>query len=330
MADVSVVIPTRDRRGLLALTLRCALRQRGVDLEVVVVDDGSTDDTADMLRRLGDPRVHLVRHATPTGVSASRNAGVAAARGEWIAFLDDDDLWAPDKLTLQLQAAEAAGRTWVYAGTVNVDDRLRILEGGPPPPPERVPELLTRYNPVPAGASNVMVRADALARVGSFDPRLRRTEDWDLWIRLARDGPPAAVRRPLVAYRMHPHSNAFVDTAEILTETAEIERRHGIPVDHAAHYRRAAWISLRAGRRWRAVGYYARAIRRGDVRSLARAVVGLGYPGVASARRHRRWRPDRELARWRADAQRWLDELATPRSGSAGDEEGRWQGPLRS
>jgi hypothetical protein len=84
-----------------------------------------------------------------------------------------------------------------------------------------------------------------------------------------------------------------------------------MPVDQAAHYRRAAWISLRAGRRWRAAGYYARAIGRGDVRSLARVIVGLGYPGVASARRHRLWRPDRELAQWRADAQRWLDELAS-------------------
>jgi glycosyltransferase involved in cell wall biosynthesis len=315
MPDVSVVIPTRNRSGLLARTLRSALRQHGVDLEVVVVDDGSTDDTADMLRRFGDPRLHLVQQVSPLGVSASRNAGVAAASGEWVAFLDDDDLWAPDKLALQLQAAKAAGSAWVYAGAVNVDDRLRILEGGPPPPPERMPELLIRYNPVPAGASNVMVRADALARVGAFDPQLRRTEDWDLWIRLTRDGPPAAVRRPLVAYRMHPHSNAFVDTAEILTETAMIERRHRIPVDHAAHYRRAAWISLRAGRRWQAAGYYAQAIRRGDVRSLARAVVGLGYPGVASARRHRRLRRDPEVARWQADARRWLDEIV---SGSVG------------
>jgi glycosyltransferase involved in cell wall biosynthesis len=309
MPDVSVVIPTHNRSGLLALTLRSALRQHGVDLEVVVVDDGSTDGTAAAVERLADPRVRMVRHATPLGVSSSRNAGIAEARGRWVAFLDDDDLWAPDKLARQLEAAEAARRSWVYAGTVNVDDRLRVLEGGPPPPPERVPELLNRYNPVPAGASNVMVRADALGRVGGFDPGLRRTEDWDLWIRLAREGPPAAVRRPLVAYRMHPNSNAFVDTAEILIETAVVERRQGIPVDHAAHYRRAAWISLRARRRWRAAGYYAQAVRRGDLRSLARAAVGLAYPGVASARRHRRLGGDPELARWRADAQRWLGEL---------------------
>jgi glycosyltransferase involved in cell wall biosynthesis len=309
MPEVSVVVPTRNRRELLALTLRSVLGQHGVDLEVVVVDDGSTDDTAGVVKRLADPRVRLVRHATPLGVSSSRNAGIAEARGPWVAFLDDDDLWAPEKLALQLEAADAAHRAWVYAGTVNVDDRLRMLEGGPPAPPERVAELLDRYNPVPAGASNVMVRADTLARVGGFDPRLRRTEDWDLWIRLARDGPPAAVRRPLIAYRMHPRSNAFVHTAEILTETAVIEQRHGILVDHAAHYRRAAWISLRAGRRWQAAGYYAQAVRRGDVRSLARAVVGLAYPGVASARRRRRLGGDPEVAQWQADAQRWLDEL---------------------
>jgi glycosyltransferase involved in cell wall biosynthesis len=309
MPDISVVIPTHNRSGLLTVTLRSALRQHGVDLEVMVVDDGSTDDTGDVVAGLRDARVRLVRHETPHGVAAARNRGIAEAAGRWVAFLDDDDLWAPEKLTLQLEAANATNSAWVYAGAVNVDDRLRILEGGPPPPPERMLELLTRYNPVPAGASNVMVRADALARVGPFDPQLRRTEDWDLWIRLARDGPPAAVRRPLVAYRMHLHSNAFVDTAEILTETAVIEDRYGIPVDHAAHYRRAAWISLRAGRRWQAAGYYALAMRRGDVRSLARAVVGLGYPGVASARRHRRLRRDPEVARWQMDARRWLDEL---------------------
>jgi glycosyltransferase involved in cell wall biosynthesis len=309
MPHISVVLPTHNRSGLLPLTLRSVLRQHGVDFEVIVVDDGSTDDTAEVVAGLGDPRIRLVRHDTPQGVAAARNRGIAEARGAWVAFLDDDDLWAPDKLARQLEAANGAHCAWVYTGAVNVDDRLRILEGGPPPPPERVPELLKRYNPVPAGASNVMVRADALARVGPFDPRLRRTEDWDLWIRLARDGQPAAVRRPLVAYRMHPRSNAFVDTAEILTETAVIEDRHGIPVDHAAHYRRAAWISLRAGRRWHAAGYYALAVRRGDLRSLARAFVGLGYPGVASTTRRRRLRRNPEVAQWQRDARRWLDEL---------------------
>src|SRR5215207_6220217 len=177
MPEVSVVIPTRDRGWLLALTLCSVLWQRGVDFEVVVVDDGSKDDTAEVAATFADPRIRLVRHHAPLGVSAARNRGIAAAGGTWVAFLDDDDLWAPDKLASQLQAAHQTGRTWVYTGGVNVDEHLRVLEGGPPPPPEQVMERLGRYNPVPVGASNVLVRADALASAGRFDTGLRSNED---------------------------------------------------------------------------------------------------------------------------------------------------------
>ncbi len=104
MTDVSVIIPTRNRRQLLELTLRSVLWQRDVDFEVIVVDDGCTDDTPQMLRDLRDPRIRTVRHERSQGVSAARNHGIAEARGEWVAFLDDDDLWAPDKLTQQLDA----------------------------------------------------------------------------------------------------------------------------------------------------------------------------------------------------------------------------------
>ena len=105
MPEVSVVIPTRDRSRLLGLTLHSVLWQRGVVVVVVVVDDGSTDDTAQTVAGLADPRVRLVRHDTAQGVSAARNRGITEAHGRWVAFLDDDDLWAPDKLACQLQAA---------------------------------------------------------------------------------------------------------------------------------------------------------------------------------------------------------------------------------
>ena len=74
----------------------------------------------------------VIRHATQRGVSAARNSGIREARGTWTAFLDDDDAWAPDKLVSQLSAATAAGRGWVYTGDVHVDERLRLLGGGPP------------------------------------------------------------------------------------------------------------------------------------------------------------------------------------------------------
>ncbi len=312
MPDVAVVIPTHDRCALLALTLRSVLWQRDVELEVVVVDDGSSDDTAGMVAGLGDTRVRLVRHPTALGVSAARNRGIAEARGAWVAFLDDDDLWAPDKLARQLQAARGTGRAWAYAGAVSVDEHLRVVEGGPPLPPERIVELLGRYNPMPVGASNVLVRADVLTRAGPFDTRLRRSEDWDMWIRLARLGQPAWVRQPLVAYRMHAGSNAFLDTAWMLEEATVIARRYRLPVDRAAQYRRAAWTCLRAGRRREALRYYAQAVQIGDVKSVARAMVALLYPAATDSHPGRRFRhrPDPRSERWKAEAQAWLDQLA--------------------
>src|SRR5688572_9045550 len=281
MTDVSIVIPTRNRQQLLRLAVFTALRQRRVDAEVIVVDDASTDDTAQTVSDAGE--VRLLRQPSQSGVSASRNRGIAEAEGEWIAFLDDDDLWAPDKLIRQLETVTAAGRTWVYAGDVNVDGSLRVLSASRPPSPEEVVEALSRYNPVPTGASNVMVRADVLAEAGLFDPELRRTEDWDMWIRLARSGPPAYVPHPLVAYRFH-YSNIPVETNAIIDEPELLAARYGIPVDRAAMHRRAAWTCLRAGDRGRAVRHYARAVAIGDLRSVGRAAVALVHPAVGSDR----------------------------------------------
>ena len=96
---VSVVIPTRNRTALLAMTLRSVLRQRDVTLEVIVVDEAaSTDDTGARLAAIRDPRLRVIHHDAPRGLPAARNHGAEEARGEWLAFIDDDDLWAPDKI----------------------------------------------------------------------------------------------------------------------------------------------------------------------------------------------------------------------------------------
>ena len=153
----SVVVPSHNRARLLKRTLRSILAQQLVDLEVIVVDDGSIDDTAAVAAAAGR-RVIVRRNARPAGVSAARNQGIAAARGDWIAFCDDDDLWAPDKLARQLDAADRARLDWAYTGDVNVDDGLRVLSGGPPPDPTEVMALLPRYNPISSGGSNVVVR----------------------------------------------------------------------------------------------------------------------------------------------------------------------------
>lgn len=309
MPDISVVVPTRDRPRLLRLALVSALRQRGVDLEVIVVDDGSQGSLGGVISGLGDRRVRLVRQSSSGGVSVARNRGIREASGEWIAFLDDDDMWAPEKLVRQLEAATSRGRTWVYGGDVNVDGELRVLTGTRPPTPEQVMASLPRFNPVPTGASNVVVRSDVLAEAGAFDPQLRRTEDWDMWIRLARTGPPACVPRPLVGYRFH-SANAADETSDIIREPDLLAARYGIPVDRAAMQRRAAWICLRAGRRGAALRHYARAVALGDLRSLARGAVALVHPAAGTERVFGLLPGSRQDDAWRIEAQAWLDELA--------------------
>ena len=303
--DVSVVIPTRDRPGLLAHTLKTVLWQEDVDAEVLVVDDGTGSGTAAVLEQLGDSRVHLLRNSGPPGASRARNVGIAAAKGHWIAFLDDDDLWAPGKLRAQLAVAEQAGAAWVYAGDVTVDEGLRVRGGVPPPAPEQVVADLHRYNAVPAGASNVVVRRDVLDAIGGFDAGLRTSEDWDLWLRLAATSIPAAVPRPLVALRTHGGmASRAVD--QMLADVEIIAQRHGIAVDRARHERWAAWMCLEDGRRAVALHHYARAVMAGDFISVARAAVALIDPRVT----RRRW-PSHD-DKWVVEAQTWLNALHPP------------------
>ena len=305
---VSVVVPTHNRSGLLALTLRSVLWQRGVDLEVLVVDDGSTDDTAEVVAALGDPRVRLLRHATPQGVSAARNRGVAAAAGRWLAFCDDDDLWAPDKLARQLAAAQETGRSWVYVGEVRIDRHGRIIAATSPPAPERVAARLPHWNLVPGGCSSVMASRAALAVAGPFDTGLRNLADWDLWIRLGRTGPPARVAGLLVAYRLH-GGNASQDVAGVLAEADMLDHRDGVTVDRGdlAHY--LGVLQLRSGRRRRALGHFVDAARHGKVMPAARAMTWIARErlprppfGALPARLGRR-------ARWRTEVEAWLAEL---------------------
>jgi len=266
--NVSVVVPTCNRRALLAMTLNSVLRQRHVDLEVIVVDEASTDGTSELLGALGDDRVRVIRHDTPLGVSGARNRGAINARGEWLAFVDDDDLWAPDKLARQLDAADTARRDWAYAGSVNITDEGRIVSGRPPLPPEETVRALLRYNAIPGGGSNVIVRRTTWARVGPFHARLRNTEDWEMWIRLARHGLPACACSPLVGYRVH-GSNASLDIAQIVDGTRLIEALHHTAADWGRLHRWLAESYLRRGDRRRAVGQFVRAAMRGEAAGVA-------------------------------------------------------------
>ena len=311
---VTAVIPTHDRPAMLSATLGAVLRQRDVDLEVVVVDDGSTRPVQRVVDAAGDERVRVVRHDRGRGVVAARNAGVAVASGAWVAFCDDDDLWAPDKLARQLAAAEQSGHRWVYTGSVDIDLAGRVIGGGPPVPPEEATAALHRFNAISGGGSSVVVAADLLADAGGFDSAFQGThlEDWELWLRLASRALPDWVPAPLVGYRVHP-ANASLDVASLRAGLDRLQARHGIRPDRGAFERELGFSALRSGQRPAAMGAFARAAVRGSASGLLRDLAGHARHRLAA--RATRTMPATPVEQaWRSQAQRWLDGLTGQQS----------------
>jgi glycosyltransferase involved in cell wall biosynthesis len=223
---VTVVVPTRNRRDLVARTLHSVAHQERVAVEIVVVDDGGDDGTADALGRLAWTNLRVIRHERSKGVSAARNAGLAAARTPWVAFVDDDDLWAPDKLRSQLEAvcAQRPAR-WACGGAVHLDARLEFLRYAEPPAPGDVSGELARRNAVPGGGSGILVDRALAREVGGFDEQMSILADWDFNLRLSRRSPMAVVDRPLVGYYVHSDS-MFHDPRGMLGELRYMERKY--------------------------------------------------------------------------------------------------------
>jgi len=189
MPLVSVVIPTRDRRGALERALASIEAQRFRNFEVVVVDDGSVDDTAAWLR-LNRPSVSLVEIQQPGGAAAARNRGVARARGELIAFLDDDDFWHPSYLEAQVAQFEAHPKADLCTtGHIEVDAARRVSRPDLRPLypyPEAVVHFLAEC-PIHT-LSVVACRRAAFDRIGPFDESLSIVHDLDWYLRLIASG----------------------------------------------------------------------------------------------------------------------------------------------
>ena len=266
MAEVSVVIPTRNRWGFLSRAVRSVLAQEGVDLELIVVDDGSTDETPGRLAAVNDSRVRVLRNGESGGVARARNTGMAAAKGEWIAWLDDDDLWAPHKLRGQLDAAtsDRADFVWCDALVINSDGKVVGLEPGPDPS-EFASRLRTR-NPMPGGCSSAMARTEVVRAAGGFDESLHVVADWDYWIRLVAHARLAAIHEPLVAYTVHTGNMVLRDPGDAHEEFERFAAKHESR-DGEATFDRVAysdWVATglrRGGRRLDAARLLLRAAR---------------------------------------------------------------------
>jgi glycosyltransferase involved in cell wall biosynthesis len=203
--SVSVVIPTYNYGKFIAEAIEGVFAQSLTASEIVVIDDGSTDETETVLRKFGD-RVRYIKQSNQ-GVSAARNRGVAETKSELIAFLDADDRWEPTKLERQAaRFAEGTGIGLVHCGIREFDSEtggilgLRV-EGGDG---QVADDLLLWEEPgVNVSGSAIMVSREAFNEAGRFDPRLKCGEDWDLCYRIARKYKVGFVPEALVNYRIH-------------------------------------------------------------------------------------------------------------------------------
>jgi glycosyltransferase involved in cell wall biosynthesis len=281
--QVSVVLPTRNRSAMLRKSLLSGLDQDGIRLEVIVVDDGSSDDTAEQLAQIDDQRLTVLGDHPPQGVARARNAAIERARGEWIAFLDDDDLWAPGYLRAQLDTAAEQELSLCYSGRIEIDERGEVINNAHAPQPRQLARRLLANNAI-GGPTGVIVRAELLARIGRFDERLSALADWDLWIRATRGGRAGACAEPLVAHRNHPTRMMVADAAEIMAEFELLREKHGDAARAAGMQFGGTWLgrwtaarNLAAGHRLRAAaGFLRSALRERSGRDLARAAGTLG------------------------------------------------------
>lgn len=195
----SAVIPVYNQSRWIEETLTSALEQGRKDLEVIVVDDGSTDDSTSIIEKFSG-RVNLIRQEN-AGVAAARNRGFEAARGKWIAFLDSDDLWLPghlDRLARAIDENPTAGLVYANALVIDEQGKKRKLKPSKPPGPDPFLTVLLANTITTSAAA---IRRDVLGEVGNCWPGLQRGEDWDLWLRIAHRHPVVHVPETSVLYR---------------------------------------------------------------------------------------------------------------------------------
>jgi glycosyltransferase involved in cell wall biosynthesis len=230
---VSVIMPAYNSGRYLAESVRSVQAQTHGHWELVVVDDGSTDDTREVVEALAatDARVRYVQRPNG-GQAAARNTGLGAARGRLVAFLDADDLWLPEKLAAQLEVLEATGVDLVYtdgyifseAGAESPEERFHILPGEA----RGIEMFRTLFNSNRIGTLSVLVKREALDAVGLFDESraYQNCEDYDLWMRLAKWGASFyGMSEKLMRYRRHAAATTYT-ASKLLTPMLAVILKH--------------------------------------------------------------------------------------------------------
>ncbi|MCO5156571.1 MAG: glycosyltransferase [Aquamicrobium sp.] len=295
MHDVSVVIPVRNGEDHVVEAVESALAQGDAVIEVIVVDDGSSDRTVERVAALADPRIRLVtdRPAGRSGVSAVRNYGFAGSRGEWVLFLDADDRLREGAVARLIEGADDPRVAAVYGDYERIDGEgatvgwRRLLRHRAKPSGDIVESLLAGNFIVNGGI--MLIRAANFREIGGFDESLRYCEDWHAWCRLATTG-EMRFRQGLgvLDYRVHSSSTMMAKTLTMddylpaldaifsdphIVRAVPAERRAGLRAKAHAHLN--AYLigqSLRAGRYGTALSGLAATLAR-QPRALPRALL---------------------------------------------------------
>jgi len=233
MPTVSVILPTYNRAHLVGRAIQSVLNQTYRDFELIVVDDGSTDSTESVVKGLGDLRIRYIRCKQNKGGSAARNTGIRAAKGEYIAFQDSDDEWAPEKLEKQMMTFKTASYHVgvIYTGFYKIKNGIKtyipssdikVTEGN-------IHDQLLKGNFV--GTPMAMLRAECFKKTGLFDERLPRFQDWELFIRISDHYIFKLINEPLVSAFFSPDSisedqGALITALKLITEIHFLPRRN--------------------------------------------------------------------------------------------------------
>jgi len=205
MPKVSVVIPTHNRAEFVKAAIQSVLNQTYQDFEIIVVDDASKDATAEAVNSFQDGRIQYVRHETNKGEAGARNTGVMNAIGQFVAFLDDDDEWLPEKLEKQVNLFRGSSPIIgvVYTGVIEIEASTGRIIG------QRIPvkrgdifKDLATNNWIGA-PSSVLLKRECFNKVGLFDENIDYGLDYDMWIRISKKFHFEYIEEPLVKYHVH-------------------------------------------------------------------------------------------------------------------------------
>jgi glycosyltransferase involved in cell wall biosynthesis len=221
MPTISVIIPAYNAERTILETIESVRQQTFSDFELVIINDGSTDKTLALVSAINDPRLRVVSYENG-GLSVARNRGIANVSGNFIAFLDADDLWTPDKLELQLEALQRQPSAGVaYSWTLNMSEDGQVFHPGAFVHFEGnvLPDLLVSN--FIANGSNPLIRRQAIDSIGEFDPSVPPSADWDYWLRLAAKWAFVVVPKPQILYR---HSSSS------MSARIELMEKHNLAV----------------------------------------------------------------------------------------------------